>query len=443
MALLVNITKRRKAALPDTQEPQDEYFTLEQALGVLGVQAQTLYAYVSRGLVRRITAPSGRASLYLREDVERAKARSASRARGPGGSRQRRLHTAEPALLTGLTEITPRGPRYRHRHALSLAHEGHGFETVAEYLWTGEWTADVKGWSDAPKHAEVIEVIRAGARMREGVHLLDVFKLGAVALGISEGSRLERLAPGNSPDAAARRFIRVLAGSLGFIAPAGDFVPLQAGETIAAGVARIFLGRKGKAAAAAIDSALVLAADHELNPATYAARVAASTNADLNSCLVAALGVQFGPLLGRSCDTIASLLAPGLSRELVLAKMRRYLGGDRSPPGFNHLLYPEGDPRAAYLMELARERAAAGSEVRATLELVGELEREFGLRPKIDLGLVMLVRSLGLPDAAASGLFAVGRSAGWVAHVLEQRMAGFLIRPRALYHPDATSGLEH
>ena len=116
---------------------------------------------------------------------------------------------------------------------------------------------------------------------------------------------------------------------------------------------------------------------------------------------------------------------------------RRTARGD-AMPGFGHVLYPAGDPRATPLLEEARGRSA-GREAAALLALIDVMaaRRE---HPTVDAGLVALVLSLSLPRAAASGLFVLGRTAGWVAHVLEQRAAGTLLRPRARYVGDAGPG---
>jgi citrate synthase len=98
------------------------------------------------------------------------------------------------------------------------------------------------------------------------------------------------------------------------------------------------------------------------------------------------------------------------------------------PPGFGHSLYPGGDPRARPLLD--RARGSSNRRARTLLALADALPDE---APNVDLGLAALIASLGAPPAAASGLFAVARSAGWIAHALEQRAAGFLLRPRARY----------
>jgi citrate synthase len=115
-----------------------------------------------------------------------------------------------------------------------------------------------------------------------------------------------------------------------------------------------------------------------------------------------------------------------------------------APPGFGHPLYPAGDPRTAPLLGLARVLAAAPGQRRArTILALADAATEaprsskndprHTLFPSVDVGLAALVAALGLGPAAGSGLFAVARSAGWLAHVLEQRAAGFLLRPRARF----------
>ena len=110
--------------------------------------------------------------------------------------------------------------------------------------------------------------------------------------------------------------------------------------------------------------------------------------------------------------------------------------------GFGHPLYPAGDPRATALLDLARTLVATARTRRARGTSSRRLARALALLdlvevwdtpPSVDVGLAALIAALGLPASAASGLFAVSRSAGWIAHALEQRAAGFLLRPRARY----------
>jgi citrate synthase len=102
-------------------------------------------------------------------------------------------------------------------------------------------------------------------------------------------------------------------------------------------------------------------------------------------------------------------------------------------PGFGHPLYPKGDPRAAPLLDAARSIAGKSPVVRTVLSIVRAMREEGREAPTVDLGLVSLASALGLPRGSAVAIFAVGRTAGWVAHILEQRRADFVLRPRARY----------
>jgi citrate synthase len=192
------------------------------------------------------------------------------------------------------------------------------------------------------------------------------------------------------------------------------------------------------AVAPELDSMLVLLADHELNPSTFAVRVAASTRADLVACFSAGLCTLSGSWHGGYCDRlealVASLKRPADAHRRVRERARsgqHVLGF--GVPGVGHPLYPDTDPRGAFLLERARElapRAPAIQIMTAMAEAVAELGQP---GPVSDFGMVALCLALRLPPGAASGLFAVSRSAGWVAHVLEQRSLGVTLRPRARY----------
>ncbi|MCZ7562452.1 MAG: hypothetical protein M5U08_00515 [Burkholderiales bacterium] len=226
--------------------------------------------------------------------------------------------------------------------------------------------------------------------------------------------------------------MRGLVGVFGFVGPGHAYVPLLDAEAVAHGLARALGLAATEVRLRALNAALVLAADHELNPATFAARIAASGEADLHSCIGAAMNVHNGGRIGSVPDGVERLFAPGLRAKAVVAAARRVLASAARLPGFNHPLYPRGDPRAELMIELARA-VARGQQQRAMLEAIDRLKEELDQWPTIEGGLVALCRGIGAPDGTAAGLFAFGRVAGWIAHVLEQRLQGFMIRPRAKF----------
>lgn len=343
------------------------------------------------------------------------------------------MRWGEPVIATSITEITPGGPRYRDHLAVDLARAGHGMETVAEYLWNGELRDGPVRWPAAPVARDAGRAIAAAAGLHREAHVLQLMTVAVSALGIAEGPRRERVKQGRTPLDAARQLILVMAGTLGVLGPRRAYVPVRGDASIAANLVETLTGRPSEERRRALDAALVIAADHELNPATFAARVASSGSADVHSCVSAALSTHYGTLVGRACDRLEAIFPVGASPTEMVAKMRAMMQEGRMPAGFNHHLYPSGDPRARHLLEVALLCGGERPVVRSMLVALRAMEDEFGARPAVECGLVALTRALALPNRTASGLYALGRTAGWVAHVLEQRLAGFVIRPRAKF----------
>ena len=104
-----------------------------------------------------------------------------------------------------------------------------------------------------------------------------------------------------------------------------------------------------------------------------------------------------------------------------------------APIGYNHPSYPDGDPRARYLIDLARDVAKPGSAFKHISECVEAAEMELNLRPSLALGLVAIAGALRMPHEMPGALMAIGRASGWIAHVFEQRTSGDVIRPRTRY----------
>lgn len=175
-----------------------------------------------------------------------------------------------------------------------------------------------------------------------------------------------------------------------------------------------------------LDAALVLSSDHGLNVSAFTARCVASAGASLPMVVSAGLGALSGRRHGGHTQRVAAMLdTPGS----IARTLARLAGRDGELPGFGHPLYPDGDPRARALVERPRPGPASRRSARFT----GVAFDDFGVHPGLDFGLVTLCRSQGAPAAAPWALFALGRTAGWVAHALEQYAAGTLIRPRAEY----------
>jgi len=397
-----------------------DFLGSQEAARYLDVQPATLYAYVSRGLLDSLPGPEdGRRRRYRKSDLDRLKRRSDAHA-GEGAAAASALDWGAPSLETELTRVAPEGPVYRGVPVGDLVREGAPFEAVAELLWTGSLPAVRPRWPDA------LDSLDLGVRMPAPAWPVDVLRVAVTLAGLEDPARFSL-----SEDAellVARRLI--VGGTRALVAHRGR-VDVEGGS-VACLVESAFGLVSSEAKHRAIDAALVAIADHELNASTFAARVAASTGADSYACVSAALSTFTGGKHGGACDRCAALLVEiarsGLPRSVLAARMRR----GEQPPGFGHPLYPEGDPRFRLLVEVAE--GVGRGRVPAWLDELVATGAEMGLgEPNSDMGLALLARALGMPPEGAVTLFAVGRMAGWLAHVHEQRRQGFLVRPRARY----------
>lgn len=407
-------------------EPIAGYLTSDEAADALGVKKATLYTYASRGLIRLVPSVNGKQRLYLASDVERLRTRAAAH-RGDGPAAVGALDWGEPVIDSKITSIDPDGPNYRGVPALELIERGAGWEEVAELLWTGERLK--LPWLGVRMDLKLGPL---GELVPEGAPPLPVLQLALAALAVSDPMSVG--APPAAELARARATARRLVASLALAAPRSPRWRDRVEASLCADSAAVGLARVAgldDAAGAAIDTALVVSADHELNASAFAARVAASAGCDLYASVAAALATLTGPKHGGACDRVEALLdevgRPERAAEVLGARLRR----GEVIPGFGHPLYPGGDPRAEPLLALVEAsdtpRARVAVAVRDAMRAAGHPP------PTIDLGLVGLAGAIGLPQGWAGALFAIGRFAGWVAHAREQREQGTLLRPRARY----------
>jgi len=397
------------------------------AARLLGVRLETLYAYVSRGFVRSVPDARKGRRLYFREDLDRLRARHQAHG-GHAAVAAGALRWGEPVLDSALTDIAATGPRYRGIDAVSLAEGGTPFEAVAELLWTGATPAQRISWSEPRWGAELSRLARV---LPKDARPLESLAVALPVLAISDTGRHGASAPAQL--GRARRLVRGLAAAMALPGHRERLEGALRAETVARSILIALGQRPRRQSERAIDRALVLCADHELNPSAFAARVAASTGADLYACVGAALATLSGPLHGGACDRVEVLVAeagpPARAASALDERLRR---GD-AVAGFGHLLYPRGDPRARLLLQTAQSLGSRSRELRTLLAIVEAMNGRGREAATLDTGLVAVASALGLPRGSAVGLFAVGRACGWIAHALEQQAAGVLLRPRARY----------
>lgn len=372
-----------------------DWIDRETALQRLGVRSQTLYAYVSRGRVDARPDPlDPRRSLYRAADIGALTDRRA-RGRKASAVAQSAIAWGEPVLASAITTISGGRLWYRGRDAAQLA-ETQTLEAVARLLRGG--------------HGAVLKV--------QDRSLPPALPDGRSRLFAALAARAaaEPPARGRAPLALAIEG----AGLLDLVADAvcGGLSSGPVHDRLAAAWGQ-------PSAADAIRRALVLLADHELNASTFAARVAASTGAGLSAAALAGLCALSGPLHGGMAARVWNLVEE--SRRIgPAATVEGRLARAAPTPGFGHPLYPEGDPRAEALLSACPPT----DDLAALLDAV---ESGTGERANIDFALVAMAEALGLPQDAPFLLFAVARSAGWIAHAVEEGSGGRLIRPRARY----------
>lgn len=413
---------------------QGDYIGAAEALALLKVRPQTLYAYVSRGWISSVAQSGHKEKLYRRIDVDRVRKRSQARA-GHGAVAASAMDWGEPILPTSVTEITPQGPRYRGRLAADLVKQGESFEAVAELLWTGQLPSEPPIWPVHRQTSALLALAETMSASEPRSNVLEVFAIVVLMLGLSHGSTEQRLARGDTLSA-AREIIQAMVSCCGFIGPSQRYRPMQRGETILDGLARS-LGMASTAGNIdALRTLLILLADHELPPGTLSARVVASAGGSLQSCLASAFCATSGVEVGRMYERVHEFLGHSKSRARLMRRAGERLAQGLDVPGFHHPLYPDGDPRAAQLLDIVRNRPGQTRESRAIFGFLDEMHARFGQHPRQELALVVLTRALELPRQSAPALFALGRLAGWVAHVREQRAEGSLLRPRAKFVPN-------
>jgi citrate synthase len=375
-----------------------EWITAEAARTRLGVRAQTLYAYASRGRLQvRADPEDPRRSLYRAADVAGLcdrKARGRKAADVAAGA----IAWGEPVLDSAITTVAGGRLFYRGRDAVELA-GSQTLEAVARLLRGGDGAALKRSERPPPP---VADDMRARAFM---------------ALALRAGA---------DPPARGRHSLALAAEAATLLDVLADAVAGEiGGGPIHERLAAAWGCHADGPAADLIRRALVLLADHELNASTFAARVAASTGASLAASALAGLSALSGPRHGGATAALRGLLAESAEIGPAAAIAARH-GEGQAIPGFGHPLYPEGDPRAAALID----RLSLTAELQALRTAV---ESQTGMGANVDFALTALADTLRLPRDAPLALFAVARCAGWIAHAMEQGQSDQLIRPRARY----------
>jgi citrate synthase len=399
-----------------------DYLTAAEAARRLGVKPATLYAYVSRGVLSRVRAPDGRTSLFGAEEVEQLARRG--RPRRPAG-------VADITVESAITEITGDSLRFRGLDATRLA-VSRTFEEVAELLWTGEFPPGRESgrepWRARP--AALAAGRAAQAALPAGILPLERLQVIVPAMAATDPLRLQLDRPA------------VIAAGQNIIAGMVDCLPGDVTSAAAEPVAgRLWSrlsaghgqGRPSPGLMRALSAALVLLADHELAASTLAARAAASVQADPYAVVGTGLGAMSGALHGGASLGAETLMAAASGPEDVPRVVGELLRRGEKVPGFGHFVYRGGDPRAILLLDLVRRVAPKSRQLAVADAVFAEVRHKSLPEPNIDFAIATLVRVAGMVRGAGEAIFAVARTAGWIAHALEAYSGPGPLRPRAVY----------
>lgn len=380
----------------------------DEAAQLLGISLRTLYSYVSRGRIGRVIDPITGKSQYNRREVEEY-ARKRDRGRSAGNAARASLSFGLPVLDSQICAIKAGRPWFRGQDAIALSTTA-TLEQTAALLWS----------VDSLPETDIAGV--AGSAGTCGERFLPRFHQWLLA-NMDQVDAREVLSR-NQQLLHASRILR--AGAT--IAVGNDLRDAPIHEAMA----RAWGGPAG--AANIIRRALVLHADHELNPSSFALRCVASTMASPYAATLAGCCAASG-VRHANFSAVMALAGATLQGADPAALVASGVTGGQALPGFNHPLYPKGDPRATALLDDLR--AIASSRDMARIDgLLQTAHAKYGLLPKNDFALAAATQLLQLPTDACERIFVVSRIVGWNAHALEQYSSPLLIRPRARYVPD-------
>ncbi len=386
------------------------YLSAREAAAELAISPATLYAYVSRGLIRSEPSSDSRSHRYRAEDVRGLKER---RAPSPEPRGLRSFDADLPVMDTTISTITEDGPIYRGVNCIELA-ETDALEHAATLLWdvTG---VDPFSEDNCPHVSGEMRAVMEALRHAPPIDRT----IAVLALAASADPRaFTRAADGRAM--VGGRILRLVVATM----LNGPSSPKPLHRQIAKAWAPEHMH-----AADLTRRALVLLADHELNASTFTVRCAASTGLNLYDAVIAGLVALKGPKHGGAGVLAAQLVNTLVDRDVAPVIRERVALGERFA-GFGHGVYRHGDPRAHALLQAL---AHAGAAEKLTSEIPERIAEATGEFVKIDYALAVLVHTLGLPPGHELVLFAMARSVGWIAHASEQLRHGGLIRPRARY----------
>ncbi|MEU9762016.1 citrate synthase [Streptomyces sp. NPDC001834] len=403
---------------PDATAPRR--LSTKETADRLGVKPETVYAYVSRGQLSSRRAPGGRGSTFDAAEVDALARRSGRREPSAAG-------TGDLVFRTGITLIESDRYYFRGVDATELALR-YAYEEVAEWLWTGVLRPGIR-------FAAPAEALAAARRAVDALPAhsgsTDRLRVAVVAAATADPLRFDLSR--EAVIAGARSLIPTLVRALPAVSAAsstaddGERASVDEERAPAKEVAlarllwpKLTARPVDGPSVAVLDTALALLIDHDLAASTLAARVAASAHAHPYAVVSAGLGVLEGPLHGAASGLAHRMLTEVLERGSAVPVVADQLRTGRGVPGLGHRLYASEDPRARTLFALLADVPQAASALAAARDVVATAARHAPLHANVDLALAVLSVCSGMAAEAGETVFAVSRTAGWIAHALEE-----------------------
>ncbi|NTZ18926.1 citrate synthase [Paenibacillus sp. JMULE4] len=330
---------------------------------------------------------------------------------------------------------------YRGYNIDDLA-ENATFEEVVYLLWYGklpnrsELDRLLKDLSEnAAIPAEIIDQIK--------LYPKNVNSMAALRSAVSSLALYDEEANDMSKEANLRKAIKLQAqiptiiATFARIREGKEPIAPKAGVSIAENFLYMLTGKNPeKIAVEALDKALVLHADHELNASTFAARVTVATLSDIYSGVTSAIGALKGPLHGGANEAVMAMLEEIGTVDNVANYINEKLANKEKVMGFGHRVYKNGDPRAKHLQKMSQELGKITGNLNwynMSIQIEEMVTGQKGLKPNVDFYSASVYTSLEIPRDLFTPIFAISRTSGWTAHILEQYDNNRLIRPRAEY----------
>jgi citrate synthase len=317
------------------------------------------------------------------------------------------------------------------------------FEETCYLLWFGrlpnrEELKDLRGRLQQERHLDpaILQFLRDAPRTALP---MDVLRTAVSALSFYDADNKK-----NDHEANVRKAIR-LTSQIAMIVAAYDRLrkgkPVVEADRSMSHAANFLLQLNGSKPSAtaeqALDIALILHADHELNASTFAARVTAATLSDMHSAITSAIGALKGPLHGGANEAVFRILQT-IDREKAdpIEYVRNMLAQKQKVPGFGHRVYHTEDPRATHLRAMSRDLGQSSGQAQwydMSEKIEQFIKADKKLNANVDFYSASTYHTLGIDEDLFTPIFAVSRISGWAAHVIEQLDDNRLIRPRAEY----------